>query len=60
MNVYSVIEDIDTNKISFYKAIVNKLPHYTYFYKIIYNIETFTLNAILIDVNIKELYITKE
>ena len=60
MNIYHKIGDIDSNKITFYKAILNKLPHYSFFYKIMYNIEKFTINSILIEVDIKDVYIVKE
>ena len=60
MNIYHTIDEIDINNITYYKAIPNKLPQYKYFYKIIYNIESFTLNALLIDVNIKDVHIIKD
>ena len=60
MNVYHTLDNININNITFYKAILNKLSHYIYFYKIIYSIETFTLNALLIEVDLKDIFIVKE
>jgi len=60
MNICLDIETIDINKISFYKPIQNKISHYTNFYKILYNIEMFTLNTIILKVDVKDLHVNKE
>lgn len=60
MNICLDIVTIDINKISFYKPIQNKISHYTYFYKILYNIELFTLNTIIVKVEVKDMRINKE
>jgi len=51
---------IDVRQISYYKPIQNKIAHYKNFYKILYNIELFTLNTIIIKVDVKDLQIVKE
>ena len=48
MNIYYSLSTIDKNKIYFNKPIVNKFSNYKLFYKINYNIYSFTLNSILI------------
>ena len=48
MNIYYSLSTIDTNKIYFNKPIVNKFSNYNLFYKINYNIYSFTLNSLLI------------
>jgi hypothetical protein len=48
MNIYYSLSTIDHNKIYFNKPIVNKFSNYKLFYKINYNIYSFTLNSILI------------
>jgi len=60
MNICLDIVTIDINKISFYKPIQNKISHYTNFYKILYNIEIFTLNTIILKVEVKDLRMNKE
>ena len=52
MNLYHNINDIDYKKIFFYKRVVNKISHYNYFYKIIYDVNIFTLNCLIINVDI--------
>jgi hypothetical protein len=60
MNIYHKIEDIDSEKISFYKPIVNKFSNYNLFYKILYNQYSFTLNTILIMVELQNYTIYEE
>ena len=60
MNIYHDIDNININEISYYKPIQNKIMHYKYFYKIIYNLGLFTLNTIIINVDIHDLVIHKE
>jgi len=48
MNIYYSLSNIDHNKIYFNKPIVNKFSNYKLFYKINYNIYSFTLNSLLI------------
>ena len=60
MNIYHKLEDIKLNNIMFCKPTINKIAHYIYFYKVAYNIETFILNTLLIEVNIKDVIITKD
>jgi hypothetical protein len=60
MNIYHKLEDIKINDIMFYKPTINKIAHYMYFYKIAYNIESFVLNTLLIEVKIKDIIITKD
>jgi hypothetical protein len=48
MNIYYSLSNIDHNKIYFNKPIVNKFSNYNLFYKINYNIYSFTLNSVLI------------
>lgn len=60
MNIYHKLDDIKINDIMFYKPTINKIAHYMYFYKVAYNIESFVLNTLLIEVNIKDTIITKD
>jgi len=60
MNLCHEIDMIDVRQISYYKPIQNKIAHYKNFYKILYNIELFTLNTIIIKVDVKDLQIVKE
>ena len=60
MNIYNDLDNLNINKISYYKAIQNKILHYKYFYKIIYNVGIFTINTIIINVETSNLTITKE
>ena len=56
MNIYYSLSNIDHNKIYFNKPIINKFSNYKLFYKINYNIYSFTLNSVLIlltDINEK-------
>ena len=48
MNIYYSLSNIDHNKIYFNKPIVNKFSNYNLFYKINYNLYSFTLNSVLI------------
>lgn len=60
MNIYHNIDDIIINDISYYKPIQNKIIHYKYFYKIIYNVGLFTLNTLIINIDVKNMNIQKE
>ena len=60
MNLCLDIDSVDINDISFYKPIQNKIAHYKNFYKILYNIEVFTLNTLIIKVDVKEMQVMKE
>jgi hypothetical protein len=53
MNIYYSLNELEINKINFHKPIPNKFSNYTNFYKIIYNTKIFTLNSLLLylDVN---------
>jgi len=48
MNIYYSLSTINPDKIYFNKPIVNKFSNYNLFYKINYNIYSFTLNSVLI------------
>jgi hypothetical protein len=48
MNIYYPLNELETNKITFHKPIPNKFSNYTQFYKIIYNTKIFTLNSLLL------------
>jgi hypothetical protein len=52
MNLYHNIDDIDYKKIFFYKPVINKIIHYNYFYKLIYDVNIFTLNTLIIHIDI--------
>ena len=54
------IDDINNKDVAFYKPIQNKIAHYKNFYKILYNIEMFTLNTLIIKVDVKDLQVNKE
>jgi hypothetical protein len=60
MNICLDIDNVDVNNISFYKPIQNKIAHYTNFYKILYNIEIFTLNTLIINIETNDMNIVKE
>jgi hypothetical protein len=60
MNIYHDINHISINDISFYKPIQNKIMHYKNFYKIVYNIGLFTLNTIILDIDVTQYYVYKE
>ena len=60
MNIYHKLDDIKLNDIMFYKPTINKIAHYMYFYKVAYNIESFVLNTLLIEVDIKDIIVTKD
>jgi hypothetical protein len=60
MNLCLDIDSIVINDISFYKPIQNKIAHYKNFYKILYNIELFTLNTLILKVDVKDLQVIKE
>jgi hypothetical protein len=52
MNLYHNIDDVDYKKIFFYKPVINKIIHYNYFYKLIYDVNIFTLNTLIINIEI--------
>jgi hypothetical protein len=60
MNLYHKINDIDYNKIFFYKPVVNKITHYSYFYKLMYDVQLFTLNSLNIEIDIESHEIIEE
>lgn len=60
MNLCLDIDNIHIKDVAFYKPIQNKIAHYKNFYKILYNIEMFTLNTLIIQVDVRELQIVKE
>ena len=60
MNLCLDINRINMKDIAFYKPIQNKIAHYKNFYKILYNIEIFTLNTLIIQVDVKDLQVVKE
>jgi hypothetical protein len=60
MNIWLDIDQINIKDISFYKPIQNKIANYKHFYKVLYNIEMFTLNTLIIKVDVKDLQIVKE
>jgi hypothetical protein len=60
MNLYHNIDDIDYNKIFFYKPVINKIIHYNYFYKLIYDINIFTLNTLIIHIDIDSYELIEE
>jgi len=60
MNLYHNIDDIDYKKIYFYKPVINKIIHYNYFYKLMYDINIFTLNTLIINIDIDSYDVTEE
>jgi hypothetical protein len=60
MNIYHNIGDIDHKKIMFHKPVTNKIQNYKFFYKIMYDTHIFTINSIIINVNIDTYTITEE
>lgn len=60
MNLYHNVDDIDCKKIFFYKPVINKIMHYNYFYKLIYDINIFTLNTLIINIEIDSYDIIEE
>jgi hypothetical protein len=60
MNLCLDIDNIYIKDVAFYKPIQNKIAHYKNFYKILYNIEMFTLNTLIIQVDIRDLQVIKE
>jgi hypothetical protein len=59
MNVYQSIDDIQYEKCFLCRPIPNKFYNYIHFYKISYNLLSFTLNTLLIWIEIKQ-YSIKE
>jgi hypothetical protein len=59
MNVYQSIDDVHAENCFLYRPITNKFYHYTYFYKLSYNLLSFTLNSLLIWIDLKS-YCIKE
>jgi hypothetical protein len=60
MNLCLDIDNIHIKDVAFYKPIQNKIAHYKNFYKILYNIEIFTLNTLIVQVDVKDLQVIKE
>jgi len=60
MNLYHNIDDIDYKKIFFYKPVINKIIHYNYFYKLIYDVNIFTLNTLIINIVIDSYEVIEE
>jgi len=60
MNIYHDIDTISINDVSFYKPIQNKIMHFKYFYKIVYNTGLFTLNTIILDIGVSQYTVHKE
>ena len=60
MNIYNKIEDINSKDTFFNKPTVNKLACYKLFYKIAYNINSFVLNTLLIEINTLNINIIKD
>ena len=60
MNLYHNIDDVDYKKIFFYKPVINKIIHYNYFYKLIYDVNIFTLNTLIINIEIDNYEIIEE
>ena len=60
MNLCLDIDTINIKNVAFYKPIQNKIAHYKNFYKILYNIEMFTLNTLILQVDVKDLQVIKE
>lgn len=60
MNLCLDIDNIDIKEVAFYKPIQNKIAHYKNFYKILYNIELFTLNTLIVQVDVRDLQVIKE
>ncbi len=58
MNIYYSFNDIKTDKIVFHKPIPNKFSNYTKFYKIIYNTKLFTLNSLLLYLDVDYSFMT--
>ena len=59
MNIYQTIDDIEADKCFLYRPIPNKFYNYTYFYKLSYNLLSFTLNSLMIWIDLKN-YSIKE
>lgn len=59
MNVYQSIDTVQTDKCFLYRPIHNKFYNYIYFYKLSYNYLSFTLNSLLIWIELKS-YSIKE
>ena len=59
MNVFQTIEDIQFEKCFLCRPIPNKFYNYLHFYKLSYNLLSFTLNSMLIWINLKQ-YSIKE
>ena len=60
MNLYHNIDDVDYKKIFFYKPVINKIIHYNYFYKLIYDVNIFTLNTLIINIELDSYEIIEE
>ncbi len=60
MNIYYSLDDLKINNIIFHKPIPNKFSNYTQFYKIIYNTKLFTLNSLLLYIDVNYSLITMD
>jgi hypothetical protein len=58
MNIYYSFDEIKTEKIVFHKPIPNKFSNYTQFYKIIYNTKLFTLNSLMLYLDVDYSFMT--
>jgi len=59
MNIYHPLDEIHTDKCFLSRPIPNKFYNYTHFYKMSYNFLSFTLNSLLIWIDLKN-YSIKE
>ena len=57
MNVYQTIDEVRSEQCFLCRPIANKFFNYTHFYKINYNLLTFTLNSILIWIDLKSYHV---
>ena len=57
MNVYQTIDHVRSEQCFLCRPIANKFFNYTHFYKINYNLLTFTLNSILIWIELKSYHV---
>jgi hypothetical protein len=60
MNVYHSLDTVNPKHVYFFKPTPNKLSNYINFYKLVYNYRFFTLNTLLIWVDIKEYTVTED
>jgi hypothetical protein len=60
MNIFLPLENVNLDEVLFKKAITNKFANYNKFYKIMYNLQYFTLNSLLVVVPIVQATVTEE